>query len=50
MPRCARFRVFHGTEMEIRADGTLDFPDEVLEKLDFVIASLHVGLHQPRDR
>lgn len=42
------FRVFHGTEMEIRADGTLDFPDEVLEKLDFVIASLHVGLRQPR--
>jgi DNA polymerase (family X) len=42
------FRVFHGTEMEIRADGTLDFPDEVLEKLDFVIASLHIGLRQPR--
>lgn len=42
------FRVFHGTEMEIRADGTLDFPDEVLAQLDFVIASLHVGLRQPR--
>ncbi|HVU10229.1 MAG TPA: DNA polymerase/3'-5' exonuclease PolX [Phototrophicaceae bacterium] len=42
------FRVFHGTEMEIRADGELDFPDEVLEKLDFVIASLHQGLRQPR--
>ena len=44
------FRVFHGTEMEIRADGTLDFPDEVLDKLDFVIASLHVGLRQPREQ
>ncbi|MBE2184755.1 MAG: DNA polymerase/3'-5' exonuclease PolX [Anaerolineae bacterium] len=41
-------RVFHGTEMEIKADGTLDFPDEILEQLDFVIASLHVGLRQPR--
>ncbi|MFQ3565595.1 MAG: DNA polymerase/3'-5' exonuclease PolX [Aggregatilineales bacterium] len=41
-------RIFHGTEMEIRADGTLDFPDEVLEQLDFVIASLHVSLGQPR--
>lgn len=44
------FRVLHGTEMEIRADGTLDFPDEVLEKLDFVIASLHVGLSQSREQ
>jgi DNA polymerase (family 10) len=42
------FRVFHGTEMEIRADGSLDFPDEVLAQLDWVIASLHVGLRQPR--
>ncbi len=44
------FRVFHGTEMEIRADGELDFPDDVLEKLDFVIASLHIGLRQPREQ
>lgn len=43
-------RVLHGTEMEIRADGTLDFPDEVLEKLDFVVASLHVSLRQPREQ
>jgi DNA polymerase (family 10) len=43
-------RVFHGTEMEINADGRLDFPDEVLAKLDFVIASLHVSLRQPRDQ
>lgn len=42
------FRVFHGTEMEIRADGTLDYPDEVLAELDFVIASLHTSLSQPR--
>src|SRR5690606_5897053 len=44
------FRVFHGTEMEIRADGTMDFPDDVLEMLDFVVASLHVGLRQPREQ
>ena len=42
------FRVFHGTEMEILSDGSLDFPDEVLEELDFVIASLHTGLRQSR--
>lgn len=44
------FRVLHGTEMEIRADGTLDYPDEVLEELDFVIASLHTALGQPREQ
>lgn len=44
------FRVLHGTEMEIKADGTLDFPDEVLAELDFVIASLHVSLSQPREQ
>ncbi|MCI0713767.1 MAG: DNA polymerase/3'-5' exonuclease PolX [Chloroflexi bacterium] len=44
------FRVFHGTEMDIRADGTLDFPDEVLEKLDVVIASIHVAQKQDKDQ
>ncbi|MBC7810125.1 MAG: DNA polymerase/3'-5' exonuclease PolX [Burkholderiales bacterium] len=45
-----KIRVFHGTEMEIKGDGTLDYPDDVLEKLDFVIASLHVSLRQPREQ
>ncbi len=44
------FHILHGTEMEIRADGTLDYPDEILAQLDFVIASLHVGLRQERDQ
>jgi DNA polymerase (family X) len=44
------FRVFHGVEMDIRSDGTLDYPDDVLEKLDFVIASLHLSLRQPREQ
>lgn len=44
------FRVLHGTEMEIKADGSLDFPDAVLAELDFVIASLHVSLSQPREQ
>jgi DNA polymerase (family 10) len=43
-------RVFHGVEMDIRSDGTLDLPDDVLQKLDFVIASLHFSLRQPRDQ
>jgi len=44
------FRILHGTEMEIRADGTLDYPDEVLAQLDIVIAALHVSLSQPREQ
>jgi DNA polymerase (family X) len=40
--------LLHGMEVEIRADGTLDYPDEVLAQLDLVIASLHVSLRQPR--
>ncbi|GMQ77675.1 MAG: DNA polymerase/3'-5' exonuclease PolX [Anaerolineae bacterium] len=44
------FRVFHGTEMEIRADGSMDYPDHILEQLDFVIASLHMSLSQSRSQ
>jgi DNA polymerase (family 10) len=44
------FRVFQGVELEIRADGHLDYPDEVLAELDVVIASLHTGLRQPREQ
>jgi DNA polymerase (family 10) len=44
------FTIWHGTEMEIKADGSLDFDDAVLAKLDFVIASLHVSLNQPREQ
>lgn len=40
--------LLQGCEVEIRADGSLDYPDEVLARLDIVIASLHVSLRQPR--
>jgi DNA polymerase (family X) len=40
--------ILSGVEVEIKADGTLDYPDEVLAGLDVVIASLHVSLRQPR--
>ncbi len=44
------FRVLQGAEVEIKADGSLDFPDEVLAELDVVIASVHSGLRQERER
>ena len=42
------FRLLHGCELEIRADGQLDYPDELLATFDLVVASLHVGRRQPR--
>lgn len=44
------FRILHGAEVEIKADGTLDYEEHVLEALDFVIAALHVSLSQPRQQ
>ncbi len=41
--------ILQGVEMEIRADGELDFTDDVLAELDIVIASLHVSLRQPKE-
>jgi len=42
--------ILQGSEVEIKADGSLDYPDEVLAELDIVFASLHVSLRQPREQ
>ncbi len=47
--RVPGIRLWQGTEMEIKADGSLDYPDEVLAELDFVVASVHTGLRQDRE-
>jgi DNA polymerase (family 10) len=44
--RLAPFRVLRGIECDIRADGTLDLPDDVLGELDWVQLSLHAGQRQ----
>lgn len=44
------FRLYHGTEMDILPDGTLDFDDDVLKELDFVIASIHSSFTQSQDK
>jgi len=43
-------RILCGSEVDIHADGTLDFPDSLLERLDVVIAAVHIALDQPRDK
>ncbi len=40
--------ILQGNEVDILADGQLDYPDEILSQLDFVIASLHSALRQER--
>jgi DNA polymerase (family 10) len=37
------FRILKGTEVDILADGSLDFADGILAKLDFVVAAIHSG-------
>lgn len=44
------FHVLHGTECEIKADGSLDFSDDQLAMFDVVLASMHTSLRQPRDQ
>jgi DNA polymerase (family 10) len=46
----APFRVLRGTECDIRRDGTLDLPDDVLSELDWVQLSLHAGQREDADR
>ena len=44
------FRILAGIEMDIRADGTLDYDDEVLKEFDIVSASIHFAMGQPVDK
>jgi len=46
----APFRILHGTELEIRADASLDYPDALLARFDVVIASIHTGRGQSSEQ
>ena len=46
----APFRVLVGTEMDIRANGKLDYPDEVIALFDVVTASVHSAFNQTREQ
>jgi DNA polymerase (family 10) len=45
----APFRILVGTEVDIRANGTLDYPDEILRGFDIVSASVHSAFGQERE-
>lgn len=42
------FHIFTGTEVDIKADASIDFPDSILSQCDVVVAALHVGQRQTR--
>ena len=44
------FALLKATEVDIKADGSLDFPDKLLEKLDIVVASIHSGFKQGKEK
>jgi DNA polymerase (family X) len=44
------FRILHGCELEIRADGRLDYEDDFLALYDVVVAAVHVARRQSRDQ
>lgn len=41
--------ILMGSEVDIKTDGTLDYPDEILKELDVVIASVHSGFKMDRE-
>ena len=44
--RLRNIKILSGSEVDIRADGTLDYPDDVLAQLDWVVASVHSAMSQ----
>ena len=45
--RSKSYRLLAGAEVDILADGKMDYPDSVLAELDFVVGSIHSGFTQP---
>lgn len=48
--KLAPFKIFRGIESDILGDGSLDYPDEVLAKFDFVVASVHSNLKMDEEK
>jgi len=42
--------VLKGTEVDIKPNGELDFPDSILEKLDVVVAAIHLGFKESKEQ
>ena len=47
--RLEDFEVLIGTEVNINPDGTIDYPDELLERLDWAVGSIHTAFGLPEE-
>jgi len=45
----SEIKLLTGTECDIKPDGSLDYSDDILEKLDWVVASIHVGMQREEE-
>lgn len=43
-------RILTGTEVDIKSDGSLDYPDKILKLLDVVVAAIHTGFKQSAEQ
>jgi len=48
--RLKGIRILSGSEVDIRSDGTMDYPDELLKDLDVVVGSVHSALDQEPEK
>ncbi|MBD1431676.1 DNA polymerase/3'-5' exonuclease PolX [Sphingobacterium sp. DN00404] len=48
--KLAPFRIFSGIESDILSDGSLDYPDDILARFDFVVASIHSNLRMDEEK
>lgn len=44
------FYVFKGIESDILSDGSLDYPEEILKRFDFIVASIHSNLKMDEEK
>ena len=45
-----KLKLLMGTEVDILGEGKLDYPDELLKTFEWVVASIHSGFKQPREK
>lgn len=48
--RLRNIRILFGTEVDIKNDGSIDYPDRVLKDFDLVVAAVHAGFKQSREQ
>lgn len=48
--RSKDLKLLAGSEVDILTDGTMDYRDDVLKELDFVVAAIHSGFHESKDK